>query len=1384
METTQIKSLIVTIFLIVGSVASSTAQFVSQNVIKHYGIEDGLSQAIVNSVAQDSHSLIWVATDDGLNRFDGYSFKVFKQEKTKSKSLAGSFVQSIFKDREGTLWVSSREGLQSFDPMSETFNIYSNDTHTTGPSLNDVSYIADGAGGNLWITWYANGFASFDKETKTFTSYNLANLPALSSGQTLCILDDLHGMLWVGTQDGGLNVFNLKNGKVTGKVELLSKSVEIPDINIRCIISDRSGNVWIGTSKGLVVYLRKSNQLINFNHDNLIKGKNIVSLLCDSTDNLWIGTQGSGIFKLDLRQLDRQAPSEFAFTRIENLDKFDISSQTIQSFFEDNAGNVWIGTYGQGVYMVGKEKEKFIRYEKHISKGSAFTTVSFGGICHDDSGSLWMGTYGNGIFKISADGKEEEHYLTDGRPGSINDNNILSAFCDSKGRIWFGTYAHGIFRYDKATNTFTHVEYTDAKKAGANDVRVIFEDSRGNIWVGTNRGGLCLIDHASNKYSTPGTFSGILRNGDVRSIVEDSVGNLWLGFYGDGLYRFNFETKSFTAFLQDERDKNHYITSRIINALQFDDQQRLWIGTAGDGLFCFDQKNNELKGFSEENGIGSNTIFSIVLDKNRCWASTNSGVTRVELPGNEITNYGRIDGLQLGQFNPASAVLNRRAGYIGFGGTAGLNVFFPDKMADDFATQKVIITNLQLFNRSVSMSDTLDDKPLLSQSINTAKELRLPYDQNVITLEFAGINYTYPEKNIYAYKLDGLDEDWNFVKGQRSATYRYLKPGTYVFRVKASNQEQFWGDEETTLRIVIDPPASRTPLAYTLYFAVALVSGFFVYRTGRKQLSLMKKLKSEKAQRKQERKLAMEKLTFFTEVSHEFRTPLTLIIGPIEEILSKEEQHSPNARKLRMVHRNANKLLNLINKLIDYRKIESGNVFLKVRESNIVTFTKEVFESFRDFAKQKDIQYNFQSDTDTIDVWFDREKLETVLTNIISNSFKYIGNGKEISITITKQVTEKYPEGRVIIKIKDDGVGIPKKHMAAIFEWFYRGEAIGSMNSGIGLSLARKLVNLHKGDISVDSKEGEGSVFTVKIPLGKQHFSPAEVTFVGDEPVDANIMIDSMQPEEEGQAKRGTPSVLIVEDDEEIRSFLREYFESDYKIFEASNGDEGLNLANSSHPDLIISDVMMPGLSGIELCRALKNNIRTSHIPVILLTAKASLTDHKEGIEIGAEAYITKPFSPEILSSTVKNLLQSRAQLMRFYRNLFLEDKEPGESENKVNTQDQKFLQTIYDQLKANLDKSDFNVAELSDTLNMSRSLVYKKIKMLTGLSPTEYIRSLRMQEAAKLLRTQQYKVFEVVYMVGFSDLKYFRESFAKEFGITPSEYMKRAPGSGSIEVE
>lgn len=758
--------------------------------------------------------------------------------------------------------------------------------------------------------------------------------------------------------------------------------------------------------------------------------------------------------------------------------------------------------------------------------------------------------------------------------------------------------------------------------------------------------------------------------------------------------------------------------------------------------------------------------------------STNKGVSKLEVNTQRFYNYNASDGLQNGQFNPGSILYSKENGYMGFGGTEGLNVFYPSQLKEASITREVMITGLQIFNKPVVLG-AYGQEASSTTGLGEIREITLAPDQAVFTLEFGAIDYTSPEKYQYAYKLNGLDEDWSYVGSQRSATYRYLEPRDYTFMVKASNENDRWGEAFTAVQVKVLAPLWRTPLAYGFYLFLLTGLVYWVYLFSAKQKKLRRRLMIAKAQSRKERRVARERLNFFTEVSHEFRTPLTLILGPLEEMLSKEDRNTGAWKKLQMVYQNASKLLNLINQLLDYRKADAGNMVLKVRRDDIVGFIEEIFITFRELAERKRIDFGFYAPDVLVLAWYDREKLEMVLNNLLSNSFKYIGKGNAITVTIRTERGNTYESqaGFVVVEVKDNGIGIPGSKLKHIFEWFYQGNPMTPMSSGLGLALAKKLVQLHKGQIFAESTEGKGSTFGFKLLLGKGHFEPdtileneAPLVLPVSEPEVALAAGDSKASGISGHRK-GFKKILIVEDEEEIRVFLKGCLEDTYHLIEAINGKEGIEQTLTHHPDIIISDVMMPVMDGIAMCRELKSNIRTSHIPVVLLTAKTALTHHKEGLETGADAYLTKPFSPELLRIKLHNLLQSQEKLKRFYLNLFhINVPQP---EKEANSIDEKFLQSIYEILKTNLENSDFNVHELAAALHMSRSLVYKKIKVLTGSSPVEYLRSLKMQEAARLLKSGRYKVFEVAYMVGFNDEKYFRQCFSKEFGCSPSNYIK-----------
>ncbi len=1361
---------ILTVVFVCCLLGETHGQRIVNRVIKKYGINEGLSQAVVNGITQDYKGLMWFATDDGFNRFNGYSFDSFDFSVQGQPQFHDNFVQCILADKERNLWISSRSGLYRFDLSTEELTSYRDTTSHN----NDVSFISESASGRLWIGWYWDGLAEFKRASRQYIPYTKQRLPSLSSTATIALLEDSYGLLWSGTQDNGLDVFRISEAGVPVKDDSLTVAAKLPSLYVKSLTEDHLGNIWIATTKGLVVFLRKENRFFSFSSETPIAGLPVFSLLFDSYKNLWIGTQGHGLHQVSLKDFEGRKPEKLDFVKIATLDAHDVSRHTVRSLFEDKDKNIWIGTHGDGIYMISNVERRFITFQPKKFSNGAESNISYYGLTNDADGLIWAGTDGDGIYKLDTDGTILRHYRTSANSGGITDDVVMSAYRDIEDNLWFGTYSNGLLGYDRINDKFESYVHADSKTPLGNQIRLIFQDSKKRIWVGATRGGLCVVDPETKTFRYP-PGSSVSRNVDVRAIVEDKSGNFWVGCYGNGLQYYKPETDEWKVFSEGTGPDNP-LKSNVVFALALDSENKLWIGTGGGGLISYDIHRETLKRYAVEDGLINNTIYGLAVDDaGKIWISTIKGLSRFDPDSEEFFNFTSFEGLQSGQFNPGSALNNLQKGYVCFGGTAGLSLFYPEHVTFASTTPKVMISGFQLFNRPVKVGNKQNGDFTLDKVIDETKRITLPSDQSVLTFQFTGINYVYPEKNRYAYKLDGIDEQWNYTHGERLATYRYLAPGQYTFMVKATNQDNVWPDDYASIEVEILPPFHKTPVAYALYAVAIGLLGYMAYRIRKRNSFLRRRLTIENNRRKRERKLVQEKLSFFTEVSHEFRTPLTLMIGPLEELLTREGTVTPTGKKLKLIYKNSFRLLHLINKLLDYRKVETGNLLLKIREDDVVHFLEEIHVTFRELAIRRKLKFTFHSEVPSIITWFDREKLEMAVNNILSNSFKYIGHGNSIEINVRRQEDKDGP-ARVVIEIRDNGIGIQRKDLKYIFDWFYNGNTKHPLSSGIGLALAKKLVYLHKGQISVSSVEDKGSVFTIKLPIGKEHFLPHEYVLdesAGTDVLEPNpLLIDGQASDQDEPSRKGLKSILIVEDDHEVRSFLSQYFEKEFKIYQEDNGRKGLKAANDLNPDLVISDVMMPEMNGVDLCKALKSNIKTSHIPVILLTAKTAFSHHREGLEIGADYYITKPFSPEMLGLTINNLLQSRENLKRHYRNTFI-TRAPEKKE--LASPDEHLLQRIYEILKRNLDKPDFNLDSVCEELNMSRSLLYKKIKMLTGLSPGEYVRSIKLSEAAMLLKSQQYRVFEVVYMVGFSDAKYFRECFIKQYGYPPSQLLVKS---------
>ncbi len=943
--------------------------------------------------------------------------------------------------------------------------------------------------------------------------------------------------------------------------------------------------------------------------------------------------------------------------------------------------------------------------------------------------------------------KTFHHYYNDPtNPKSLGSNYVFSIFEDSSRKLWVSAFYEGLDLYDRETDSFIHLnsDVSNPKAIGHNRVFTMFEDSKKNMWIGTEGGG--LIHMQKEKDGQP----------------------------------------TFTSYRYNPNDPSS-LSSNLINAIYEDSRHNLWIGTWA-GLNRFDYQTRTFKAFRKEDGLADNVVYGIIEDKDgNFWVSTNQGISKFDPVNIKVENYNTADGLQAQEFIRGS-FLKSKSGEFFFGGVNGFNSFFPKEILSNPNVPPVYVTNFWVYNDL--MKPGLANSPLKS-NITETEEIVLPYTQNEFSFEFAALNYSQAFKNQYSYYLEGYDDSWRDAGTQRKASYAKVPPGEYTFRVRATNNDGVWNEKGTILRIVVNPPWWKTWWAYSAY-ALVVVALFLWYRKNlinRERLRNDLKLEHLELTKMQE----MDKLKsyFFANISHEFRTPLTLILSPIRDMVSGNFKGDVK-KQYQMVIRNGERLLRLINQLLDLSKLGAGSMKLKTSKIDIIQFLKPIVSAFDSYALRSNITLTFEHPAEPVIVYFDPDKFEKIITNLLSNAFKFTREG-EIKLAVRVighqqnrlSSSQETTENGVEIAVIDSGAGIPQEYISSIFDHFYQvAHHNNSEGSGIGLSLTKELVELHMGKIVVESVEGKGSTFKVMLPLGASHLKESQIdesdgpivasnkTIAGFEQISPATTPDLSLEKSEERSTEDLPRVLIVEDNNDMRAYIKQSLADIYHIVESSDGKEGLKKGMEVIPDLIISDVMMPRMDGVTLCKTFKKNIYTCHIPIILLTAKADLESKIEGLETGADEYLSKPFNAYELKIRVKNLIRSREILRERFKEskkLVLEPKEIS-----ITSLDEKFLKNVLQVVEKNIGDCDFRVESLGKELEMDQMAVYRKIKALTGQTAVEFIRIIRLKRAAQLLKQQKLTVAEVTYNVGFNDLQYFRTCFKKQFGMSPSEYMTR----------
>jgi signal transduction histidine kinase/ligand-binding sensor domain-containing protein/DNA-binding response OmpR family regulator len=1354
------RILILCLILFWGNVSFSQSKLPPKLKFNSLNVEDGLSNNIINTITQDSLGFIWIGTNDGLSRFDGNNFKIFRKSFEDPNSISNNFIQSLFVDSKGDLWIMTDQGLNKYDIEKELFEVFLADNEN-GLSHNSVTTMVERHTNDFYIGSYGGGIDVLKKEKFVYNYSNNNDDNSISSNLISSLRIQNDSILWVGNWHEGLNKINLNNNQVK-RYDFGPNAITLTG-EINTLYLDKNDYLWIGTNSGLSVLNTKDDSYFRINQKNCptFSDNDILSILEDKDGIMWLGTRNSGILtnsRVDIITNQNKA----SFNKyLPNNNGESVYYRSISSFHQDNQGNIWIGTHLAGANIVNPKGESLRLYNHFSNLEESLSSKSVWGISEDDQNNIWVGTDGGGLYKFNPFNNKIESFQTD--PNSVNsisDNAVLSSCFDSQGNLWFGTYAGGINKMNPNDRSFKRYERgLDSNDLNSNDIRVIFEDSSNRIWIGTNGEGLHLYKPETDDFEFITEVGWI----DIRALTEDAAGNLWIGTFGNGILSYNHVNDKIKRY--EAYDK---LNAHIVFTIAFSDSDNLWVGTRYEGLLQFNLKTNKIFQYTEKNGLSNNTIQSIVPESsNYLWISTNNGINLFDLEKKNFINYNTTSNIQPGAFNNNSGFLSKN-GYVVFGGINGLNVFYPEELKREDTSSKIVFTDFKLYNSSIKVS-TESNKTALDQSISSLKELKLKHNEDVVTIDYVALNFPSAKNINYAYKLENYEDHWNKVGTSTSATYRNLSPGEYVFRVMVTDEEQQSKTLPASLKIVITPPFWLTLPAILFYIVAIILIVFLIARYYTNQVKLRNSLFYEQKLRLQESSLNIERFRFFTSFSHELRTPLTLILGPVKDIINVETNKKKKNR-LNLIHRNAQILLELINKLLEFRKTETEHNHLVLGHHSFNKFIEEIYENFSLYAEQKGIDFRLNIERDFY-IWFDYKKILIVINNVLSNAFKYTKKKGVITIEVNEEKED------IMITISDSGIGIKEEAISSIFELYYHGDDSDKVEgTGIGLALCKKLLELHRGEISVESKRGKGTSFLIKLNKTKEHYLDIKnVEFVEHSELLINkpfIKESNLTPDliDNSEFSDDDKVLLIVDDNVDVVNYVGEIMSNQYKIITAIDGQEGIDKAKSIIPDLIISDVMMPEKSGIDLCYELKNCNQTSHIPIVLLTAKFGIKDKFEATKIGADDYISKPFDSQYLITRIDNLFKNRKRLIEHYKSLNINS---GENNEKSKSVEEIFLEKLEKSILVNYNGSDISIPKLAENLGFSRSSLYRKVKAITGLSINHYVRKVRLDNVAKLISERKLNVSEAAYEMGFNDLKYFRICFKEQFGVVPSEYKR-----------
>ena len=1331
-------------------------------------ISKGLSHNRVTSFYKDHKGFMWFGTIAGLNRYDGYTFKIFTHDSQDTLSLIDNYVLKIFELPNDKMLIQTRSGNSVFNPATEKFYNGSTYLMSLGLPIGDVSSVTK-TGTDYWLLYPNDGLYKLTWSGVVKISNVINNTSSIDAATVSDIKTDSKNNLVVVHRNGILEKINPLNNKVVFRTTAVSQVIT-GGWDFDAFV-DKSDDIWLYNPTvpfGAVYYNSAADEAKRLTRENGILNNNIVNgVVQDNTGLVWIGTDHGGVNLVDKKN--------FHTTWLKNKenDAGTLSQNVITTIYKDNLGIIWLGTYKKGINYYHENITRFPVYRHQPGDNNSLSFDDVNRFVEDAKGNLWIGTNGGGLIYFDRKTNTFRQFKHDALNGnSVGNDVIIGLYIDHEQKLWIGSYYGGLDCYDG--KQFIHYKHDDAVPTSLSEDRVweIYEDKELNLWIGTFNGGIDRFDRKKNVFYHFKKGENSVSSNYSAAFVEDAVNNLWMA-NDAGIDVMNKATGKFIHY----STANGISNNDVISLLK-DESNNIWIGTR-NGLNVFNNNTGKFQSFFVQHGLPDNSVLNILEDNDKdLWISTPKGLAKIKVnnDGKNISinckKYDELDGLQSRDFNE-NAAYKTSTGELIFGGANGFNIFSPAQIKENNHVPEIVFTDLELFNKPVAVGEEINRHIVLKESISEAKEITLRHNENVFAVNFAALSFDNTEKNMYAYKLDGFDKNWLTADAKsRKATYTNLDPGEYVFNVRASNDDGIWNNKGIQLKIKVLPPFWRTPVAYLLYFLIAAAVFLYARRIDMQRAKMRFALAHEREEAQRLHELDMMKIKFFTNVSHEFRTPLSLILTPVDKLLLSAHD-TEQKKQFQLIHRNARRLLNLVNQLLDFRKMEVQELRLNPVQGDVLHFIKEVSYSFTDLAEKKNIQFFYTSNTERFITQFDHDKIERILFNLLSNAFKFTHEKGIISIEVN--IIKNGNEHQLEIKVKDNGIGIDKDKQANIFEHFFQSDIPQTMlnqGSGIGLSITREFVKLHGGSIQVESEVNKGSCFTVLIPVTEVEEHSLVDAFTIQKELNGNNEIEVNAHEEQPALKVKTANgkketILLVEDNEDFRFYLKDNLREFYHVIEAPNGRAGWQKVLSMHPDLVVSDISMPLMDGIELCKKIKKDQRTRQIPVILLTAMVGDDNHLKGLETGATDFMTKPFNFEIMLSRIRNILSEQKTLKKTLN----KQVEVKPSETKVESADEKFIRGALEIIEKNLSNPDFSVEELSRELYMSRVAVYKRIFALTGKAPIDFIRSIRLQRAAQLLQDSNLTVAEVAYEVGFNNPKYFSKFFKAEFNQVPSAY-------------